>query len=388
VTANDNGMEEALRRALTEAVGQVDPGADGLDRIRARIGGRPPRPWLFSVAADVLDRARHWTWRGHWAWRLSWAWPAATVPALSAVPWPRLRRLPRSGAALPSAARPARPGRIESVNWLRPVVVLAGIAILASVSFGVQPFRQAIIQASNTVLSGGGGSGPQATGGGAADGDGTPTGDVTKSSSGTPTAAGGTQGSLPFPGAGATTSGNAASSSAASSTACPPSLTVDWDGLLADQKTTADGADPAASVAPDAEQTAGNLTPESPTASATPSPTPSCGASTTPAASPSPSPSASSSPTPTPTTSSPSPTPTPTTSSPTPTPTTSSPTPTPTPTTPTPTPTTSSPTPTPTDTGDGGDGGEGGTPVTGSSSPSPSASGSESPSASPSATSS
>ena len=64
-------MEEALRRALTEAVSEVETGADALERIRARIGQRPPRPWLVSVIADALRRVRHWTWRGHWAWQPS-----------------------------------------------------------------------------------------------------------------------------------------------------------------------------------------------------------------------------------------------------------------------------------------------------------------------------
>ena len=161
-------MEEALRRGLAEAVGQIQPGADGLERIRARIGNRPPRPWLLSVGADTLGAARHWVWRGHWSWNWSWhwsrAWPAAlpasagsALPRVSplTLPLPRLRRLPRPGELLRlGPARSARTAALVNVGWLRPVGVMAAIAIIASVSFGVQPFRQAIIQASNTVLSG------------------------------------------------------------------------------------------------------------------------------------------------------------------------------------------------------------------------------------------
>lgn len=240
MTAPDNGMEEALRRALTEAVSQVETGPEALERIRTRIGRRPPRPWLVSVIADVLHRVRNWTWRGHWAWQLSWAWPA-TVPAPSALPWPRLRRLPgapRPGALRPSAPRPegARlPGsgrhprfvRLDSINWLRPVAVLAGIAILASVSFGVQPFRQAIIAASTTVLTGG----QPPTGGAGTDGSATRAGNAT-SSSGAPATSYGTSTYSGPPGRGVTTSGGAASASAAPSAQCPPSLLVDANSLL------------------------------------------------------------------------------------------------------------------------------------------------------------
>ena len=171
-------MEESLRRGLAEAVGRIEPGADGLERIHARIGGRPPRPWLLTVGADTLDAARHWVWRGHWSWQWSWAGPTALPAAVGGapprVPWltlprvprlslPRLRRLPRPGELLrPGPARSPRTAPVVDVGWLRPIGVLAAIVLIASVSFGVQPFRQAIIQASNTVLSGGSPSGKAA----------------------------------------------------------------------------------------------------------------------------------------------------------------------------------------------------------------------------------
>ena len=372
MTAPDNGMEEALRRALTEAVSQVEPGRDALDRIRTRIGHRPPQPWLVSVIADILGRLRHWTWRGHWAWQLSSAWPA-TVAAPSALPWPRLRRLPRPGAPRPAAARPAaarvavparhpRFVRLDTVNWLRPVAVLAGIAIIASVSFGVQPFRQAIIQASNTVLTGG----QQPTGGAGTEGSGTPTGDVTHSSGAPATSHGSTYSGAP--GRGVTTSGGAASASAVPSAECPPSLMVDVHSLLVYKTTTGTEG----TVTSPAPETPSDFRPTA-TASATPSP--SCTAASSPAASATPSPSVS--PTPSVSATSPSPTPTPTTSSPTPTSTptdTGSPTPTD---SGSPTPTDSgsdSPTATPTDSGgDTGDGGEGGTPAGATPSATPSA---------------
>ena len=81
----DDNLEERLRRALSEAAGEVEPGSDGLDKIRARIGGRRPRPRLFSVLFGVVGWARNWTWRGHWAWQDS-------LPGLGALREWRSRR--------------------------------------------------------------------------------------------------------------------------------------------------------------------------------------------------------------------------------------------------------------------------------------------------------
>jgi hypothetical protein len=128
----DDGLEEALRRALSRAAGEVELLGDGLDKIRARIGDRPPRPWLFSVLVGLAERVWHRSWRGHWAWQL---------------------RLPRRGAHRRHGSRrssfPA-----WGVGWLRLVTVLAGVAVLAGIALGVQPLRHAILQASSS-LSGG-----------------------------------------------------------------------------------------------------------------------------------------------------------------------------------------------------------------------------------------
>jgi hypothetical protein len=174
----DDCLEEALRRALSEAASEVEPATDGLDKIRARIGNRPPRSWLFSVLAGLVDRVRHWTWHGHWTW--TWpghrAWPGS-LPGLRALQERRSRRtnFPEWG-----------------IGWLRLVTVLAGIAVLASIALGVQPFRHAILQASSSLNGGGGpprgsarteGNGTQAGGGG---GGSTPTVGGTASDSGQP----------------------------------------------------------------------------------------------------------------------------------------------------------------------------------------------------------
>src|SRR6202035_593569 len=125
----DDGLEEALRRALSDAASEVKPGADGLDKIRARSGDRPPRPWLLSILSGLVDRLRHWTWRGHWAWPDS-------LPRLSAL-WERRSR------------RGNFPG--QGAGWVRFVTVLAGVAALAAIALGVQPFRHAILQAGSSL---------------------------------------------------------------------------------------------------------------------------------------------------------------------------------------------------------------------------------------------
>ncbi len=131
----DDGLEEALRRALSDAASEVEPGADGLDKIRARIGDRPPRPWLLSVLSGLVDRVRHWTWRGHWAWQDS---------------------LPRAQRLSGSADHDGATFRDRDIGWLRFVTVLAGVAVLAGIALGVQPFRHAILQASSSLNGGGG----------------------------------------------------------------------------------------------------------------------------------------------------------------------------------------------------------------------------------------
>ncbi|HEY1820851.1 MAG TPA: hypothetical protein VGG83_13060 [Trebonia sp.] len=152
----DDGLEEALRRALSAAADGVEPDIDGLDKIRQRIDNRPPRPWLLSVLFGVVDRVQNWTWRGHWAW-------TARLPKLPVLRGPRSRRdnFPRWG-----------------FGSLRFAVVLSGIAVIALVTLGVQPFRHAILQAGTALNAGSGpqqvtagtegnGAGPLGTGNGA-----------------------------------------------------------------------------------------------------------------------------------------------------------------------------------------------------------------------------
>jgi hypothetical protein len=175
----DDGLEEALRRALSEAASGVEPGTDGLDKIRARIGDRPPRPWLLSVLFGVVERVRYWSWRGHWAWPTS----LSKLPGLRG---PRSRRsnFPRWG-----------------FGSLRFAVVLAGIAAIAAITLGIQPFRHVILQAS-AALNGDSGSQQVSAG---TEGSGTPTvgGSAAPAVS---AASGGQTGASGSPGASATSS--------------------------------------------------------------------------------------------------------------------------------------------------------------------------------------
>jgi hypothetical protein len=230
----DDGLEESLRRALSAAADEVEPGAGGLDKIRARIGGRPPRPWLLSVLSGVVDRVRNWTWHGHWAWKDSLPRPAPL--------WGGLRRwasFRRRRASFP------RPG----TGWLRLTAALAGVAVIAGITLSVQPVRHAILQAS-TALNGG--SGPPRSDAGT-EGNGTRASGV----GGTPSADGAT------PGAGQASQGSTATASGGSQTSAPnPASCV--AKTLPVRPSTTPGATP--STGPSATPTAAAPT-------ATPSPT-------------------------------------------------------------------------------------------------------------------
>jgi len=70
--------------------------------------------------------------------------------------------------------------------------VLAGVAFIASIALAVTPFRQAIVQVSSTVLTGG-----QGSGGGSTEGSGSPAGSGTGTSPGGASGAAGTAAATP-----------------------------------------------------------------------------------------------------------------------------------------------------------------------------------------------
>ena len=221
----DDGVEEALRRALSEAADAVEPGTDGLDKIRDRIGDRQPRPWPLSVLFGVVERVRYWTWRGHWAW-------TCRLPKL---PGPREWRsrwgnFPRWG-----------------IGSLRLGVVLAGITVIAVIMLGVQPFRQAVIQAS-AALNGGSPS-QRVSAGTEGNGTGTIAGvsstpAVGGAASGGPTSAGSTPAASPKPG-----TAKARQVSAAKCTSTVPPVVAATQPSLTDTAPGVSGTTPATEAA-------------------------------------------------------------------------------------------------------------------------------------------
>ena len=178
----DDGLEDALRRALSEAARQVEPSPDGLDKIRTQIGDRSPRPWLLSVLAGLVDRVRYWTWHGHWTWQES---------------------LPRLGALREWRSRRGNFPEWD-VRWLRLMTVFAGATVIVGIVLGVQPVRHAILEAS-TTLNGQGGpahgsAGPEGSGTQADGGSGTMTGAATPVGGATPSGGlAGQEGTSPSP---------------------------------------------------------------------------------------------------------------------------------------------------------------------------------------------
>src|SRR5215831_639445 len=126
MTAPEDDLEKALREALSAAANRVEPGADGLDRIRARIGKRPPQPWLLSMASGAFERARYWVWRGHWAWPASVHWPASLHWPAS-VQWPALTQW-TGGLRWPASLH--RPASVRRPSTLRWPIVLAWLSAL------------------------------------------------------------------------------------------------------------------------------------------------------------------------------------------------------------------------------------------------------------------
>jgi hypothetical protein len=161
MTAPDDGLEQVLRQALSSAVGQVEPGDGGLERILVRTGAAAPRPWLSSVAAEALRRVRHWTWRGHWAWQDHGLWrlgfrraKATSVAAFGTgvAAWHRW------GFPVP-ASRPHAP------VWVRLAAGLGAAASITAVALAMPPVRAALVAVSSSMLTGGNQAVPPDTGG-------------------------------------------------------------------------------------------------------------------------------------------------------------------------------------------------------------------------------
>jgi hypothetical protein len=264
MTVPDGDLGDVLRRQLSAAVDAVEPGANGLERIRARTGKRPPQPWLVSVLSGAVSRARNWVWRGHWAWSP-----------------PRLRSL-----SLPRAK--AAPGTV----WLRPVAVLAGVAFIATITLAVPPLRQAIVQVSNNL------TGSQQSGGGGTDGNGSPSGSGgggTLSTGARSTASAGASGSQGAGSRGPVTTTRCQPTAAATATASGSALPLGAvESALPGTQPTAcrtpstSATQPASATSATPTPTSTTVTTPTPTATGTPTPTATPTVTTTPTTTPTP----------------------------------------------------------------------------------------------------
>src|SRR5215471_15465822 len=133
-------LEGMLRNALRLAADSIEPGADGLDRIRAKISAR--------------QRAQLPRWR--------------TLPPI-VVLWSLLRRLEPAIIWVRYAAgvvadrfRPEseRPGGAGWIGWLRPAAAVAtGAFVVAAASWAIAALPQVIAPASHSSHYGPGGGG-------------------------------------------------------------------------------------------------------------------------------------------------------------------------------------------------------------------------------------
>lgn len=161
--------EERLRRALRAAADSVEPAADGLGRIRARL--TPPRPMIA-------------------AWMVSGTEPAALRLRL-AVTWLRLRLGLAHGRIGPavSRTRPAlgwlttaftgiRPASGEPrtrAAWLRAAGAMAAfVVIIGSGALAIGQLRQTVAPAGSVAAAGHDRAHPSARGAGGLAGAGTP----------------------------------------------------------------------------------------------------------------------------------------------------------------------------------------------------------------------
>jgi hypothetical protein len=161
MTGSGNDFGETLRRALTVA-GQVEPADDGLERIRAQVRARTPRPRLAAALAvtfpwPVYRLLQYRTMVGD-ALR---QWLAALI-VVSRRLWFRLLRNTTVAARELRQAGTAAAGRHAAehdqlsghIGWVRPALAAASVAFAATLAMTVPPVRQAIVQLGSVMSTG------------------------------------------------------------------------------------------------------------------------------------------------------------------------------------------------------------------------------------------
>jgi hypothetical protein len=117
--------DDVLRRALHVAAESIEPSADGLERIRARLGTPPALSFASALA-----------WYSEMATRLV-AWAAPIIRAALEAFWSIIDRF------RPAAAEPGRGG--PHFGWLRPMAAMGtAIFVVAAGAFAIMTLPQAI----------------------------------------------------------------------------------------------------------------------------------------------------------------------------------------------------------------------------------------------------
>jgi hypothetical protein len=128
----DYEFDDALRRALHTAADGIDPGADGLERIRGRLSA--PRPmsaaWLLAGYGDL---ARPAVSRLRWLLGalITWLWPPRTTPA------------PRRPSPGPLAQR---------YRWLRAAAVASAVVVAVAGGYGLSQLRSTMANTNELIL--------------------------------------------------------------------------------------------------------------------------------------------------------------------------------------------------------------------------------------------
>jgi hypothetical protein len=160
---------EAFRRALHAAAEQLEPAADGLQRIQARVSHRRPMPWPIAWVDVALTRLSLRVPDGVWN-----TWDRGALQLKGAL----ARYLPAQARALS--------GRLR-LGWMRPVAAMSVVAfIVAAVVYMAIDVPQALYP-TGTVSSAGHGGNGAGNPTGAGSGQSMTTGGSNSSTGGSPT---------------------------------------------------------------------------------------------------------------------------------------------------------------------------------------------------------
>lgn len=153
--APDARLEQAMRRALHQFADAIEPAADGLERIEAKIAARRRAGWLARVTGQARGAARPAAHRR--------AGPGSRRAGLPAGAWAAAAG---AGGALAEAARAVAgwlrpgPGPRAPLGWLRPAGALATDAIVVVVAtLAITTLPQVISPSNNSATLGPGAPG-------------------------------------------------------------------------------------------------------------------------------------------------------------------------------------------------------------------------------------